>query len=147
MATFRFFYPIKIRYSDIDAQRHVNNTRYFTYMEQARVGYLMSLGLWRGNDFDQIGIILAEQACTYLKPITMQQEIEVGVRTEQMGSKSMEMRYCLRDVTSQQELATGSSILVAYDYQLAESIAIPVEWREVITAFESGEALKKDKPA
>ena len=138
MGDYRFFYPIEIRYGDIDAQRHLNNARYFTFMEQARIHYLMRLGLWDATDFDQIGIILAEQACTYLEPITLQHKIEVGVRTERMGSKSIEMRYCLRDVTSLQELATGSSILVAYNYQLAESITIPTAWREIIQAFESG---------
>lgn len=138
MGDYRFFQPIEIRYGDIDAQRHVNNARYFTFIEQARVRYLMNLGLWRATDFDQIGIILAEQACTYLAPITLQHEIEVGVRTERMGSKSIEMSYCLRDVTSQQELATGSAILVAYDYQLEESITIPAAWREIIEGFESG---------
>jgi acyl-CoA thioester hydrolase len=137
MGDYRFFYPIEIRYGDIDAQRHLNNARYFTLMEQARIHYLMMLGLWDATDFDQIGIILAEQACTYLEPITLQHEIEVGVRTERMGSKSIEMRYCLRDVTSHQELATGSSILVAYDYQLRDSITIPASWREIIEGFES----------
>ena len=138
MGDFRFFYPIEIRYGDIDAQRHLNNARYFTFMEQARLHYLMMLGLWDAENFDQIGIILAQQACTYLEPITLQHEIEVGVRTERMGSKSIEMMYCLRDVTSHRELATGSAILVAYDYQLRDSINIPVGWREIIEGFESG---------
>lgn len=146
MVTFRFFHPIEIRYGDIDPQRHVNNARYFTYMEQARVNYLMEIGLWRGDDFDQIGIILAEQACTYLLPITMQQQIEIGVRTERMGTKSIEMNYCIRDMTSHQDHATGSSILVAYDYQQAASIPIPAVWRHSITAFESGDASMKGDP-
>ena len=147
MAAFRFFHPIEIRYGDIDPQRHVNNARYFTFMEQARVNYLMNLGLWRGDDFDQIGIILAEQACTYLLPITMQQQIEVGVRTERMGTKSIDMYYCLRDMTSHEEHATGRSTLVAYDYRRAESIAIPDEWRESITAFEAATASMKGDSA
>jgi acyl-CoA thioester hydrolase len=138
MSSFHFYHRIEIRYGDIDAQRHVNNARYFTFMEQARVQYWMLLGLWSGEDFDHIGIIMAEQSCTYLAPITLRQIVEVGVRTEQMGSKSIEMIYSLRDGESLQELATGRSILVAYDYLLKQSIPIPIVWREAIESFEFG---------
>ncbi len=138
MTDFHFFHPIEVRYGDIDAQRHVNNAKYFTYMEQARLRYVMNLGLWSGTNYDQIGIILAEQSCTYLAPITLGQNVAVGVRTARMGSKSIEMHYSLRDATSQQELATGSSILVTYNYQLAESIPIPDAWRDAIDRFEMG---------
>lgn len=141
MGMYRFYHPIEIYYGDIDAQRHVNNARYFTFMEHARIRYLMKLGLWGGTDFDQIGIILAEQSCTYLAPITLQQSIEVGVRTERMGTKSIEMSYGLRDAVNHHELATGYSILVAYDYQRAQSITIPTAWRETIEAFESDSVL------
>lgn len=136
-ADYHFYYPIEIRYGDIDAQRHLNNARYFTFMEQARIHYLMHLGLWQEADFDQIGIILAEQSCTYLKPITLQQRIEVGVRTERLGEKSILMRYSLRDASDHQELATGSTILVSYDYQRARSMKIPDSWRASIESFEA----------
>ncbi|TFH35415.1 MAG: acyl-CoA thioesterase [Anaerolineales bacterium] len=138
MGSFRFYHRIEIRYGDIDPQRHVNNARHFTFMEQARAHYLMALGLWSGEDFDQIGIIMAEQSCTYLRPISLRQEVEIGVCTERMGTKSVEMSYSIRDAQSQQELATGRSILVTYDYQAGKSVAIPTAWREIINGFESG---------
>lgn len=137
MKTFRFYHPVEIRYGDIDAQRHVNNARYFTFMEQARANYLMKLGLWDGGDFDHIGIILAEQSCTYLAPIMLQQRIEIGVRTERMGKKSIDMIYTLRDAQTHQELATGRTTLVAYDYQRSQSIPIPGDWRQTIENFEA----------
>jgi acyl-CoA thioester hydrolase len=138
MDSYRFYHPIEIRYGDIDAQRHVNNARYFTFMEQARANYLLNLGLWSGEDFDRIGIIMAEQSCAYLAPIMLMQKVEVGVRTERMGAKSLELSYDLRDAESHQTLATGRSTLVAYDYQKAQSITIPEAWREAIDGFESG---------
>ena len=46
MADFRFYHPVEVRYADIDAQRHVNNVVFFTYMETARAAYLRHLGLW-----------------------------------------------------------------------------------------------------
>ena len=59
MSTCRFYHPIEVRYGDLDPQGHVNNARYLTYMEQARIAYVAHLGLWKGPSFLDIGIILA----------------------------------------------------------------------------------------
>ncbi len=136
MGEYHFFHPIEIRYGDIDAQRHVNNARYFTYMEQARTKYIKALGLWVESDFDAIGIILAEQSCRYLNPIQLESDIKVGVRTMRLGEKSIETQYSIQDALTGDEQAVGQAILVAYDYQLGKSIPIPDNWRVVITAFE-----------
>ena len=36
MTTLRFSISIPVRYSDLDAQGHVNHARYFSFMEEAR---------------------------------------------------------------------------------------------------------------
>ncbi len=136
---FKFFHPIEIRYGDIDAQRHVNNARYFSFMEQARARYLQNLGLWQGRDFDTIGIILAEQSCKYIKPIMYDQEIYIGVRVARLGQKSMDTEYVIQAPNSQAVLAIGEAILVAYSYQEGRSIPVPDSWRGKIIDFEGPE--------
>jgi acyl-CoA thioester hydrolase len=136
MNAFCFYHPIEIRYADIDAQRHVNNARYFTYMEQARVEYVRHIGLWDGDSFDGIGFIMAEQCCMYKAQISMLRSIEVGVRTAKFGKKSFELAYSLRDKSTHEELATGRTVLVAFDYLSNKSIAIPDVWRSTIQKFE-----------
>ena len=135
---FRFFHLQEVRYGDIDAQRHLNNARYFTFMEQARIHYLLALEMWDGGDFERVGIILVEQKCTYLQPILFGQSIRVGVRISRMGNKSFTMDYIFLDAVEDEPLATGYSIQVAYDYQSQKSIAIPDEWRRIIEDYESG---------
>ncbi|MGD8632801.1 MAG: thioesterase family protein [Anaerolineales bacterium] len=133
---FHFYHPIEIRYRDVDAQRHVNSAVYFTYLEQARASYLQRLGLWTGEDFDQIGIILAEQSCSYRAPIYYGQPLEVGVRAMRLGTKSLHFNYVLRHANSHQIFAQASTVLVAYSYAQQASIAIPDEWREKIETYE-----------
>jgi acyl-CoA thioester hydrolase len=125
-----------VRYGDLDSQRHVNNARHFTYMEEARSAYLRKVGLWDGKDFDRIGIILAEQTCRYLIPITYLRTVDVGVRTVRLGNKSIDMQYSMRDSESGEELATGKTVLVTYDYLTRSSIPIPREWRETLAQFD-----------
>ncbi len=133
---FRFYHPIEIRYGDIDAQGHVNNACYFTYMEETRVRYIASLGLWDRRAFDSIGIILAETCCTFLAPIELADAIRVGVRTTRLGNKSLTTEYRFEEATRSQLMATGRAVLVAYDYQQQESIPIPGDWREALARFE-----------
>lgn len=136
MESFRFYHPIAIRYGDLDAQRHVNNARYFTYMEEARIQYIQHLELWDGSEFEEIGFILLETNCQFKAPIRYGQRVRVGVKTVRMGNKSMELESVLEDPESSETLASGRSTLVAYDYSAAESIPIPDNWRTAIENFE-----------
>lgn len=136
LSEFRFYHPIEVRYADLDAQRHVNNACYLTYMEQARLKYIQSLGLWDGADFDNIGVILVEQSCTYKAPIAYDQPIHVGVRVIRLGNKSLELTVSIRDRDTDQEMAAGRTVLVAYDYVAEKSQPIPARWREAIKAYE-----------
>jgi len=138
MPEFRFFHPIEVRYGDLDPQGHVNNAKYLTYIEQARIAYIRRLGLWQeGQSFLDVGIILADAQVTFLASIQFGQNVRVGVRTSRLGNKSLTMEYRLEDADSGAELATGSTALVAYDYRVRKTIPIPGEWREKITAFEN----------
>jgi acyl-CoA thioester hydrolase len=139
MEEFRFYLPIQVRYGDIDPQRHVNNSRFFTYMEQGRISYFQQLGLWDGMDFDRMGIILLETKITFHAPIVYGQSIRVGVRMEKLGNKSLEMITVLEDIDSKEELARGCSVLVAYDYRSGKSMVIPEDWRKVVQEFEESD--------
>jgi acyl-CoA thioester hydrolase len=136
MTGFRFYHPIEVRYGDLDPQGHVNNARYLTYLEQARISYLHALGLWRGGSFLDVGIILAEIRVIFQAPILFGQQVRVGVRVTQIGNKSLSMDYSLEDGTNNQQLASGSSVLVAYDYREARSMPVPEDWRKTILEFE-----------
>lgn len=136
MSEFRFYHPIEVRYGDLDPQGHVNNAKFMTYMEQARVQYIKRLGLWDGSSFLEIGFILAEARVTFLSPILFTQQVRVGVRVSRLGNKSLDMEYRIEDIQSGQELARGSSVQVAYDYRSGKTIPLPEHWRRTIREFE-----------
>ena len=137
MSEFRFYHPIEVRYGDLDPQGHLNNAKYFTYIEQARIGYLRHLGLWEGGSFLDVGIILAEARMTFIAPILWGQPIQVGVRINRLGNKSFDVLYTIEDSQTGHELAIGSTVQVAYDYHTSQTIPIPDEWRDIITEFEN----------
>ena len=138
MSQFRFYHPIEVRYGDLDPQGHVNNSKHLTYFEQARVAYLIELGLFtKDQSFMKIGVIVADVHLTYLEPIYFGQNIKIGVHTSKLGNKSMTWEQNIVDADTGRELAKGEVIIVTYDYKEEKTISIPQEWREKISAFES----------
>jgi acyl-CoA thioester hydrolase len=74
MSKFNFYFPLPIRYADLDAQWHVNNARYLTFLEQTRMEYFMNLGLFDGEDFFSLGFIVADIHIAYAAPIVLREK-------------------------------------------------------------------------
>ena len=136
MSKYRFFLPITVRYSDIDAQGHVNNTRFGTYIESARLAYLQHLGLWDGKDFLNLGVIVADVHIAYRKPIVLGQDIKAAVAITHIGTKSLKFEFEILDSHTNEVLATAETINVGFDYAANASSPISDEWRAAINQFE-----------
>jgi acyl-CoA thioester hydrolase len=87
-----------------------------------------------------IGIILADAQVTFRQPILFGQEVRVGVRVAHLGNKSLKMEYRLEDASNGHMFATGSTVLVAHDYQARRTIPVPDTWREAINHYEMNDA-------
>jgi acyl-CoA thioester hydrolase len=138
MTHYHFHHPIEVRYGDLDPQGHLNNAKYLTYFEQARLQYLINLGLFEANQsFMEVGIILAEVCVTFLKPVNYGLPLQVGACTTRLGNKSFEMAYSLQGTNAGKEFATGLAVMVTYDYRTRATISLPEAWRDAITTFEN----------
>ena len=65
----RFVYDVALRWSDMDAYGHVNNARFLTLYEEARVAMFFvaarATGVW---SFEE-GIVIARHEVDYLRPV------------------------------------------------------------------------------
>ncbi len=137
MSDYHFYHPIEIRYGDLDPQGHVNNAKHLTYFEQARVEYLVDLGLFgKDQSFMEIGVIIADIHITYHAPVHWGKPVKVGVRTTRLGNKSMTMEQCVADAETGEVFSSGTIILVTFDYASKKTIPIPQMWRDRIEKFE-----------
>ncbi len=132
----------EIRFSDIDAFGHVNNAKYLTYFEQARMAYFRDIV---GYDYDwsKVGTILAKTIVDFIEPIHLRDQIFIYTRCSRLGSKSFDLQYKIIKIENEKEVlvSDASTILVAFDYELNQSIEIPAAWRDLIQVYE-GENLK-----
>jgi acyl-CoA thioester hydrolase len=104
---------------------HVNNAVFMTYMESARIAFLSSLG---AGDNPLGKLILARAEVDFRSPIAFGEEIEVGVKTSRIGTKSFDLEQEIR--ADDRVAAEGKFVLVGYDYERGASVEIPAEWRE-----------------
>ena len=137
MSNFRFYHPIEVRYGDLDPQGHLNNAKFVTFFEQARIQYIRHLGLYKeGQSFMEIGVILADVHVAYRKPVEWGVPVKVGVRISKVGTKSMTVEQNVVHAETGEVYAEGEVVMVAFDYYQNKSIPVPQEWRDAVNKFE-----------
>ena len=126
---------IPIRWGDMDAYRHVNNTVYFQYMEQARAEFLVSLGCAiqpKGR-----APVIINASCTFLASLTYPGMVEVKMFCGPPGNSSVPSSYEIRVQGSDTLYATGESKLVWMDMATGKSVSIPDDVRAKLAGFAS----------
>ena len=122
---------ISMRWGDMDAVGHLNNTYYFRYLEQVRIEWLSSLGY--GIDPDGIGPVLASTACTFRKQLTYPATLDITIELEKLGNSSLKLRHHFyRQDDPGTVYASAEVLLVWVDYKAEKSVAIPAPIREAI---------------
>lgn len=134
LENFRFKIPVEVRFADLDVLGHLNNAKYLTYLEQARILYIQEVCGWSG-DWRKLGMILARTEIDYKLPVAFGASVMVYVRTSRIGGKSFDLDYI---ITRQYgEIASvAKTVMVSYDYEQETTITVPQTWRERMTAYE-----------
>jgi acyl-CoA thioester hydrolase len=117
-----------VRFRDVDAIGHVNNAVYFTYMEQARTEYWVSL--FHPANLSEIRFIVAHAECDFKIPAKYLDELEVSIRTSSVRNSSFVWDYEIRRTTTGELMASGKTIQVYYDYAAEKSMPVPPDVRE-----------------
>lgn len=135
---FKHSHNLNIRFADIDAFGHVNNAKFLTYLEEARVSYFDEVVNWK-YDWMSTGIILAKADINFKTPIKFKDKIKVKTRCKKIGNKSIELEQIILKDNSEENnyLAKAVTILVAYDYQKQISVLVPDIWRMALFKFEN----------
>jgi acyl-CoA thioester hydrolase len=132
VAEFPFTHRETVRFRDLDPMGHVNNSVYLTWIETARIEFLRRLGAFEQPDTGGMAMILARVELDFRSAVGFGEEIEIGVRTSRLGTKSFDLECELR--AGQRVVADAKTVLVAYDYNRNESKEIPDEWRRRLAA-------------
>ena len=116
----QFEFRSQVRWGDMDAAGHVNNTLYFRYMEDARIAWFQHLGMLDPNAAAQP--ILARVECDFKKPVTFPGDVITRLVVTRVGRSSVDhdVEIVLADHPGQ-VVATGKSVVVWLDYTTGKS--------------------------
>lgn len=126
-----------IRWGDMDALGHVNNTVYFRYFEQARIEWLEQLGYRTALDAGDEGPVIVDATCQYLLPVVYPARLQLQMYGGPAGRSSFDTLYELRDADEVDRLySTGSARVVWVNYAEGRSVPLPEDIRQLLPASE-----------
>ncbi|MBO4208356.1 acyl-CoA thioesterase [Micromonospora echinofusca] len=120
----RFVYHCTLRWSDLDAYGHINNARFLTLYEEARVALMFSGGrAWGVGSFAD-GVVIRRHEIDYLRPVDYAlgrataeaaPTVRIEMWIEEIRVSSFTVAYELYD--GEVLASTARSVLVPFDLE------------------------------
>ena len=136
MSDFQLVYEctMPLRWGDMDAFGHVNNTSFFRYMEQARIEWFEQIAP-PGTSLEGTGPVIVNARMTFLQQLHYPGQILCRTFAGQVGRSSFETHFELRRVDKPDALvAEGGAKVVWIDYAAGRSIPLPDRLRTLLGA-------------
>ena len=118
-----------MRWGDMDANGHVNNTVYFRYMEQARIGWFDAL-VPEAEAWKTTGIVVANASCNYKRAMVYPGTVEVKLFVGKPGGSSVLTSYEMHLEGDRHLYADGAAMVVFIDMAKQKPVRIPDSIRE-----------------
>jgi acyl-CoA thioester hydrolase len=125
-----------VPFADIDMMQHVNNVAYIRWAEMMRSEYFAQV--MREPINGERGIIQATIDFTYERQLHYRESIAIGCRISRIGTKSWDFEYEIWSESHGHRAARGITTVVAFDFTVQKSIAVPGAWRTAIATYEAG---------
>ncbi len=117
--------PINVRWRDMDAYGHVNNAKYISYLEEARVRWMHGVmgGAKMGSG---ISPVVANTHVNYRRPIVWPNDIVVELFVERIGNSSMTIGHrIVADNDDTVLYSDGHVVVVWIDTATGKSAPLP----------------------
>jgi acyl-CoA thioester hydrolase len=116
--------PLSVRWRDLDAFNHVNNSNFLSYLEEARLRWMMQLpGEWIDEN---VAPVVAAANVNYRRPIEWPNEIAVELFVERLGNTSLSIGHRIVRADDASVLyADGNVVMVWIDKARGQASPLP----------------------
>jgi acyl-CoA thioester hydrolase len=122
---------IPIRWGDMDAMAHVNNTVYFRYMETSRIDWCRSIGCM--PEQSKQGPVIVNAWCNFLQQLRYPGAVVTKHYVTTVGRTSFDTYITMeRDDDAGNVWAEGGARMVWIDFATNQSLPLPDWLREQI---------------
>ena len=124
-----FRVPMAVRWRDLDAINHVNNSKYLSYLEEARLHWMIGVP-GKGLD-DHVAPVVAAAQLNYRRPIGWPAQVVIELFVERLGNTSLTIGHRIVDATDAGVLyCDGHVVMVWIDRDSGAAAALPDPVRE-----------------
>lgn len=125
--------PLSVRWRDLDAFNHVNNSQYFSFLEEARLCWMMGLP-GQGLE-DDVAPVVAAAHLNYRRPIAWPAALVVELFVERLGNTSVSLGHRITDAADPAALyCDGHVVMVWIGRQTGRAAALPPAVRRSCSA-------------
>jgi acyl-CoA thioester hydrolase len=122
-----------LRWGDMDAMGHINNTLYFRYMEVARLDWIFKAGA--STEPTGEGPVIINAFCNFLRQLTFPGDIRVTMYIANPGRSSFETYHTIERTDEPGVVyAEGGARTVWTDYAAKKSAPMPDWFRAKLQA-------------
>ena len=82
----------------------------------------------------QLPVIIVEAGCTYMAQASFDDTIQVTVNVTRISDKSFDLHY-EKSNQENRSIASGRTVMVAYDYENRRAIRIPENMRKSLEIY------------
>ena len=117
---FKFQHPLRTRWRDSDAFRHINNAVYLSYIEDARIELLRRWGITQ----DGKSVIVASVKIDYFKQVIHPANLIVGQKVTRIGNKSFDITSVVFNKETNESICKSIITIVCLDFNLNQTIPV-----------------------
>jgi len=124
--------PLSVRWRDLDAFNHVNNSKFLSYLEEARLRWMVTLP---GHGMDEhVAPVVAAAHLNYRRPIEWPNEIDVELFVERLGNTSLSVGHRIVGADDPSALyCDGNVVMVWIHRETGQPAALPEPVRAACT--------------
>ncbi len=121
--------PMAVRWRDLDAFNHVNNSKYLSYLEEARLHWMITLP-GQGMD-DHVAPVVAAAQLNYRRPITWPAQVVIELFVERLGNTSLSIGHRIVDDQDDSIIyCDGNVVIVWIDRDSGSAAPLPQDVRK-----------------
>jgi acyl-CoA thioester hydrolase len=128
---------LDVRWRDLDAFNHVNNSTYLTYLEESRLRWLQQIpDPW----YDEHALpVMVSSEVNYRQPVTWPAVVRIQLFCEKLGNSSMTVGHRILDAHDESRLYSDGRVVVVWmDPATGKSVPLPAAIRAAASARTDG---------
>ena len=122
-----------VRWGDMDAMGHVNNTQYFRYMETARIDWMSSIGV--NPDPGAQGPVIVNAFCNFYQQLSYPDEVLLRMFVSNPARTTFETWATMERVNQPGVIcAAGGGTVIWVDFPRQKATELPEDVRAMVSA-------------